>query len=135
MVFFVINKIVQCVLYSALYSVLVFAGIRRFMRELNLDAKSYEEFCLMQYNIERTGATSSLGNALEGTRSVLGGRGGSMGRALASRSNGFYDQRFEPRQEHKKNVREFFRVKNVVLTCCWCIRTHKNDHVRTLIIL
>ena len=31
-------------------------------------------------------------------------RGGSMGRALASRSNGFHDQRFESRPEHKKKL-------------------------------
>ena len=32
------------------------------------------------------------------------GRAGSIGRALASRSNGLLDQRFESRPEHKKNV-------------------------------
>ena len=32
------------------------------------------------------------------------GRGGSIGRASASRSNGFHDQRFESRPEHKKNL-------------------------------
>ena len=38
-----------------------------------------------------------------------GGRGGSIGRASASRSNGLHDQWFKSRPEHKKN--EFFRVK------------------------
>ena len=33
-----------------------------------------------------------------------GGHGGSIGRASASRSNGFHDQRFESRPEHKKNL-------------------------------
>ena len=33
-----------------------------------------------------------------------GGRGGSIGRVSASRSNGLYDQRFESRPEHKKNL-------------------------------
>ena len=48
------------------------------------------------------------------------------------------DPRFEPNQEHKKM---FFPVKNVVLTryrCCptpVCIRTDKNDHVRSLSIM
>ena len=58
-------------------------------------------------------------------------RDGSIGRASDSR---FSDPRFEPRQEHKK--------KNVVLTRCRCaqtpcvyIRTHKNDHARSLKIL
>ena len=27
---------------------------------------------------------------------------------------------FKPDQEHKKYLWEFFQVKNVVLTCCWC---------------
>ena len=69
-----------------------------------------------------------------------GGRGGSIGRASASRSNGFHDDRFESRPEHKHNVWEFFRVKINVLTRCRCaplpcvyVRTHKN--VRTLKIL
>ena len=46
-------------------------------------------------------------------------RGGSVGRASDSRSK---DRRFEPRlrQEHKNNLWEFFRVKNVVLTRCPC---------------
>ena len=35
---------------------------------------------------------------------ILGGRGGSIGRALASKSNGFHDQRFESRLEHKKKL-------------------------------
>ena len=35
---------------------------------------------------------------------TFGGRGGSIGRASASRSNGFHDQRFESRPEHKKNL-------------------------------
>ena len=34
----------------------------------------------------------------------VGGRGGSIGRASASRSNGFRDQRFESCPEHKKNL-------------------------------
>ena len=67
-------------------------------------------------------------------------RGGSVGRALDSRSKG---PRLEPclRQEHKKILCEIFQIKNVVLTRCrcaqppMCIRTHKNDHVRTLKIL
>ena len=33
-----------------------------------------------------------------------GGRGGLIGRASASRSNGFHDQRFEFRLEQKKNL-------------------------------
>ena len=33
-----------------------------------------------------------------------GGRGGSVGRASASRSNGIHGQRFESRPEHKKNL-------------------------------
>ena len=32
------------------------------------------------------------------------GRGGSIGRASVSRSNGFHDQRFESRLGHKKNL-------------------------------
>ena len=32
------------------------------------------------------------------------GCGGSMGRASASKSNGFHDQRFESRPEHKNNL-------------------------------
>ena len=43
--------------------------------------------------------------------------------------------RIEPRQEHKNNLWVFFRVKSVVLythACVYRIRTHKNDHVRTL---
>ena len=45
--------------------------------------------------------------------------GGSVGIASDSRSK---DPRFEPRlrQEHKKNVWDFFRVKNTVLTRCRC---------------
>ena len=35
---------------------------------------------------------------------LIGGRGGSIGRALASRSNGFHGQRFESRPEHKTNL-------------------------------
>ena len=35
---------------------------------------------------------------------ISGGRGGSIGRASASRSNGFHDQRFESRPEHKKKL-------------------------------
>ena len=69
-----------------------------------------------------------------------GWRGGSIARASDSRSK---DQRFEPRQEHNKHIMigVFFRVKNIVLThrrCAQppvCIRTHKNDQVRTLKIL
>ena len=49
------------------------------------------------------------------------------------------DWRFQPRQcqEHKKNLWEYFWVKNAVLTCCQCAQlpsilcTHKNNHVRT----
>ena len=33
-----------------------------------------------------------------------GGRGGSIGRASASRSNGLHDQRFESRPGHKQNL-------------------------------
>ena len=33
-----------------------------------------------------------------------GGRGGSNGRASSSKSNGFHDQRFESRSEHKKHL-------------------------------
>ena len=33
-----------------------------------------------------------------------GGRGGSIARASASRSNGFHDHRFESRPEHKKHL-------------------------------
>ena len=33
-----------------------------------------------------------------------GGRGGSIGRVLATRSNGFHDQRFKSRPEHKTNL-------------------------------
>ena len=40
-----------------------------------------------------------------------GGCGGSIGRALASKFNGFHDQRFESHPEHKKKLSEFFRVK------------------------
>ena len=42
--------------------------------------------------------------------SQLGGHGGSIGRASASRANRFHDQMFESRPEHKKNLWEFFRV-------------------------
>ena len=46
----------------------------------------------------------------------LGWRVGSVVRALDWRSKGWG---FESRQEHNKNF-EFFRVKKVVLTHCWC---------------
>ena len=49
------------------------------------------------------------------------------------------DPRFEPRQEHKKNVRGFSGVKSVVLTRCptpSCgYARQENDHARTLKIL
>ena len=38
------------------------------------------------------------------TNVAIGGRGGSIGRASASRSNGLHDQRFESRPEHKTNL-------------------------------
>ena len=63
---------------------------------------------------------------------------GSNGRASESRPKG---RRFESRQDHKKKMCEFFRVKNVVLTRCRCaqhpvcIRRHKNNHTRMLKIL
>ena len=62
-------------------------------------------------------------------------QGGSTGRASASRSNRFYDQRFKPCQEHQKNVWEFSESK-----MCWLAvgvpkPLCKNDHVRTLKIL
>ena len=59
---------------------------------------------------------------------LIGGRGGSIGRASASRSNGFHDQRFESCPKHKKNLWVFQSM-------CWlvvgvptpvCVRTHKN---------
>ena len=49
-------------------------------------------------------------------------------------------QGFESRQEHKKNF-EFFQVKKVVLTHCWCAQPvciysrHTKDNIRTLKIL
>ena len=47
------------------------------------------------------------------------GYGGSIAWASDLRSK---DPRFEHRQEHKKNLWEFFWVKNVVLTHCRCAR-------------
>ena len=50
--------------------------------------------------------------------------GRSIGRALDSSSK---DPRFEPGQEHKKNMLKFFRVTNVVvyiLTRCLFVYTH-----------
>ena len=62
---------------------------------------------------------------------------GSVGRASDLRSK---DLRFEPCQEHKKNVKVFPSQKCCAdsLSACptpECIRTHKNDHVRTLRVL
>ena len=68
-------------------------------------------------------------------RMLVRWRGGSIGRASDSRSNG---PRFESRQEHKKKWWVFFRVKKCCadsLSVCpnprLCIRTYKmkNDHV------
>ena len=60
-------------------------------------------------------------NAADGECDVgyKGDGGGSVSRASDSRSK---DRRFEPRlrQEYKKNLREFFRVKNVALTRYRC---------------
>ena len=70
-----------------------------------------------------------------------GGRGGSVSRASASRSNGFHDTRFKPRQEqHKKKLWVVPSQKCCAdsLSVCptpVCICTYKNDHVRTLKIL
>ena len=44
------------------------------------------------------------------------GRGGPIGRASASRSNGFHDQKFESRPVHKKKIVGVFPSQNVVLT-------------------
>ena len=66
-----------------------------------------------------------------------GGRGGSNGRASASRSNGCHDQRFESHLEHKKKIVGVFPPsQNVVLTRCLCapptrcIRMLKNIYAR-----
>ena len=67
------------------------------------------------------------------------GRGGSLGRASALKSNGFHDQRFESRPEHKQKLWEFSESKccadslSVCPTLVCMICTHKN--VRTLKIL
>ena len=53
-------------------------------------------------------------------RHLFGWLGGSTGTASASRSNGFCDPRFEPRQEHNKNGESCSESKNVVLTRCRC---------------
>ena len=85
--------------------------------------------------ISRTGLDSTEGDRQQQLNGVL----------LLTRliSNMLDDPRFEPRQEHKKKLGKFFRVKNVVLTRCRLvcptprvyIRTHESDHVRTLTIL
>ena len=58
--------------------------------------------CLLQYNeyalLKKCIIISLFINIL------TGGRGGSIGRASASRSNGPHDQRLESRPEHKKNL-------------------------------
>ncbi|KAK7091847.1 hypothetical protein V1264_009475 [Littorina saxatilis] len=54
------NFIVVYVLFSVCRTHTI--GIRRFMRELNYDAKSYENFCLQQHNIQRN---ASIANSLE----------------------------------------------------------------------
>ena len=58
-----------------------------------------------ELNDDPEDGTASLGrDGLEVSLSSPGTRGGSTGRASASRSNGFHDQRFESRPEHKKNL-------------------------------
>ena len=48
-------------------------------------------------------AATVAGHSLTQSRAE-GGRGGSIGRASASRSNGLRDQRFESRPEHNKHL-------------------------------
>ena len=50
----------------------------------------------------------TLKSHIEATRFCMAIRGGSIGRASASRSNGFHDQRFESRPEHKKKLWVFW---------------------------
>ena len=56
--------------------------------------------------------------------------GGSIGRASASNSNGFHDQRFKFLPEHKKTLWEVCFSQNVVLTRCRCAPP-PYAHIRT----
>ena len=66
----------------------------------------------------------------------MGWCGGSTDRASASRSHGFYDPRFEPRQDHKNEFWEFFRVKHVLThyrcaqSPCVCARIRMITYAR-----
>ena len=53
----------------------------------------------------------SIGQHIKYMQDVLETVGPNLDPITASRFNGFHDQRYKPRQEHKKNLREFFRVK------------------------
>ena len=81
---------------------------------------------MYRYASEKTSAPVQLGLLpidMESKRSKKPRSGGSIGTALASRSNGFHDQRFESRPEHNKNacVRVFVCVVCMCVFVCLCV--------------
>ena len=90
--------------------------------------------------LEPQGGIAGTGKSSHSPRALHRGDGVAqwIERASLSRSD---NPRFEPRQKNKKNLWRIFRVKNVVLNRCRCaqppvcIRSPKNDHARTLIVV
>ena len=69
-----------------------------------LDSSQHHDWAVLHFWTKRTQQKIAY---------KVGWRGGLIGRASDSKSK---DLRFEPHQEHKKNLWEYFQVKNVVLT-------------------
>ena len=81
----------------------------------------YSSYPSLEFPLDRHTSRYDVLKAIDNVSSV-GRRDGSVGRASDSRYKDPKDRRFEPRlgQEHKNKMGEFFRVKNVVLTCSRC---------------
>ena len=110
-----------------------------FLCVLQIDTETNYTIATMQDKQAMFGSDFPKDGLIVSQDLTVGWRGGSIGMVVSDSRSELEDPKFEPSQEHKKNLWEFYWVKNVLTHCrcswtpvCILYSTHKNDHVRKL---